>query len=571
MLRELRITNLGVIAEATLALGPGMTALTGETGAGKTMVTSGLGLLLGERGDASVVRHGSDRALVEGRFELVDEALVEDLGGTLEEGELLVSRQVNSGGRSRAFVGGAQTTIAALAQVTTELATIHGQSGQVRLADPQRQRDVLDRACGDQHLAHLARHRELYDRRRAATEELELLTTQAQERLREAGLLRLGLDEIAAVDPRPGEDEELATEAARLGSLDELQVLSEQASQLLAGSDDPSRDDPGAVGLVGRARRVVGQLADLDQSATSLLERAVDLGHQLNDLAADVASYRADLDTDPQRLDAVLQRRADLAALSRKYGPELTDVLAWADQSFERLADLEGSDERIDELRRLSAELSDQLDESARTITARRRAGAERLVEAVTEELGALAMPHARLEFVLTPSEAVGPHGAEQVALLFSANSGAAPAPLGRVASGGELSRVRLALEVVLAGEATGHTFVFDEVDAGIGGAVALEVGKRLARLARHSQVLVVTHLAQVAAFADDHVVVLKQSDGEVTTSGLSRVTGSQRQAELARMMGGLDQVSSAQEHARDLLEAATRARADHSSMDARS
>ncbi|MGA4507703.1 DNA repair protein RecN [Propionibacteriaceae bacterium G1746] len=557
MLRELRIRNLGVITEATLPFAGGMTALTGETGAGKTMVTSGLGLLLGERADAGVVRHGADRAVVEGRFTGADQATVESMGGEFDDDELLVARQVSANGRSRAFIGGAQNTVAALSALTSELATIHGQSEQLRLGSTERQRDVLDRSCGERHILALARHRELYHRRAALTAELDDLVTRSQERAREADLLRLGLDEIAAVDPQPGEDAILATEAARLTSLDELLTLSEQASVLLSGSDDPGSDDPGAIGLVGLARRSISALADLDDTATGLRGRVVDLGHQLNDLAADIASYRADLDADPARLDQVLQRRADLAGLSRKYGSTIEEVLAWAQQSAQRLGDLEGSDDRIDALRAGIAELTAQLDDSAVAITAQRREGADRLAAAVHDELGALAMKHARVQFALTPLDHVGPHGAEQVQLLFAANAGSPPAPLAKVASGGELSRVRLAIEVVLAGDASGHTFVFDEVDAGIGGAVALEVGRRLARLAQHAQVLVVTHLAQVAAFADQQFVVHKQSDGDVTSSDVSEVTGTEREAELARMMGGIDHARSARQHARELLDTA--------------
>ena len=523
-----------------------------------------------------MVRHGSERALVEGRFDAVDEQSVDDLGGALDDGELLVSRQISGGGRSRAFVGGAQTTIGGLTGVTTELATIHGQSGQVRLASNERQRDVLDRACGPDHLARLAAHRRLHQQRREVVAELAELTTRAQERAREAGLLSLGLDEIAAIDPQPGEDQTLTIEAARLTSLDELQTLSQEASTLLSGSEDPGRDDVGAVGLVGRARRAVDALANLDSSASHLLLRATEIGHQINDLAADIASYRADLDADPARLDHVLQRQSDVSALTRKYGQDIDAVLEWAAQSALRLADLAGSDGRIAELRRQVADLTAALDGSAAQITTARRAGAARLAEAVHVELAALAMRHARIEFDLSPSEEVGPHGAEQVQLLFSANAGSPPAPLGKVASGGELSRVRLALEVVLAGGTQGHTFVFDEVDAGIGGAVALEVGRRLAQLAEHAQVLVVTHLAQVAAFADQQYVVRKQSDGQVTSSGVAEVTGAQREAELARMMGGLEHTSSAREHARELLATATRTRSSspvraHSSIVARS
>ena len=276
-------------------------------------------------------------------------------------------------------------------------------------------------------------------------------------------------------------------------------------------------------------------------------------------MEADIASYRADLDADPTRLDQVLQRQSDVSALTRKYGSTINEVLAWASQSAGRLDELEGSDDRIGQLKQQVVDLTAQLTTSAAQITAARLAGAQRLSEGVHHELAALAMPQARIEFALVATDEVGPHGAEQVQLLFAANAGSPPAPLGKVASGGELSRVRLALEVVLAGHAEGHTFVFDEVDAGIGGAVALEVGRRLAQLAAHAQVLVVTHLAQVAAFADQQFVVVKQSDGEVTSSGVAEVTGAEREAELARMMGGMQHTTSAQEHARELLATAVR------------
>lgn len=554
MLRQLRIRNLGVIAEASIDLGPGMIALTGETGAGKTMVTSGLGLLLGGRADAGVVRHGSDRALVEGRFEGIEPALVEELGGDLEDGELLVSRQVSHQGRSRAVVGGAQATIGGLGALTSTVATIHGQSEQVRLASSERQRDVLDRFCGSDHLQALAAHQELHQSRRTLQAELDDLVQRSMERAREADLLRHGLEEISGVDPQPGEDSELAVEAARLASLDQLRSLAEEASLQISGSDEGDLEAPGAVGLVGSARRTLSTLADLDATARDLSDRVEEALVLVSDLAADVASYRQDLEADPARFEAVVARQAALAGLTRKYGTTIDEVLAWAEESALRLGELEGSDERIGHLRAEVARLTQELDRSAAGITATRREGAERLAELVTVELSALAMPHARLGFQLDPLPEPGPHGAESVHLVFAANAGSPPQPLGKVASGGELSRVRLALEVILAGDAQGHTFVFDEVDSGIGGAVALEVGRRLARLAQHSQVLVVTHLAQVAAFADQQYVVHKQSDGEVTASGVSLVEGAEREAELARMMGGMDKAEAAREHARELL-----------------
>ncbi|WP_203566685.1 DNA repair protein RecN [Aestuariimicrobium ganziense] len=567
-LRELSITGLGVIDQATVEFSSGLTALTGETGAGKTMVTTGIGLLLGERADPGVVRRGARSARVEGRFAGDDLAagtpvgtLVDDAGGELDDEELLVARQVNEQGRSRAWVGGAQTSATSLAGVTSELVTIHGQSEQVRLGSPERQRLLLDRSCGPEHVAAVAAHQQLYAERQRLVAELDDLRRSSQERAREADLLRFGCDEVSAVAPQPGEDDQLREEARRLQSLDELRLEAGRLTAALSGDPDGSGYDDhaslGASGLLGLARRSATALARLDDQAGGLNERVHDLAGQIDDLAADVARYTDDLAADPARLDAVMARQADLARLTRKYGTTIDEVLAWADDATTRLADLDGSDERIADLEHRLTALDTDLARSAAAITERRATGARVLEQAAGAELAALALPDAQIVFHLEPRTQVGPYGAEQVSLLFSANPGSMPGPLSRVASGGELSRVRLALEVVLADDDPGHTFVFDEVDAGIGGAVALEVGRRLAQLARRSQVIVVTHLAQVAAFADRQVVVAKSSDGQVTTSGLRVVEGTEREQELARMMGGLESADSARAHARDLLDEA--------------
>ncbi len=559
MLVELRIADLGVIADATIEPTAGMTAITGETGAGKTMIVSSLGLLLGGRADSSVVRLGSQRAIIEGRFDEISPVIqkLDSIGAQTEADELLVSRQVSKQGRSRVFVGGVQTPISKLAEITGELATIHGQAEQVRLGDPDRQREVLDHAGGPELLGLLERYRQAYRRRDQLRAERDDLIHNAQGRAREADLLHFGLDEISAVDPHPGEDAELAAEASRLQAMDDLRMLAERANHALSGSDEGDLDDPGAIGLVGMARHELVDIARLDEQATELANAVRILAGQVNELAADVASYLADLDADPLRLDAVTSRRAQLAGLTRKYGSTIDEVLAWAEQAASRLGGLTQGDQRLNELNALIADLDETLLASGGQITGLRERAAQRLASAVQTELAALAMPHARLRFELQPLPKPGPHGLEHLQLLFAANPGAAPGPLARVASGGELSRVRLGLEVVLAAEDPGHVFVFDEVDAGIGGTVAIEVGRRLARLAEYSQVIVVTHLAQVAAFASAHWVVSKSSDGQVTTSDLRLVSGVDRQSELARMMGGLDDSSSGLAHARDLLELA--------------
>lgn len=556
MLTELRITNLGVIGEAVIEPAAGMTAVTGETGAGKTMIVSSVGLLLGDRADAGVVRRGADRTIIEGRFSatsVVTEQL-QRIGAELDDGELLVARQISRQGRSRAFAGGMQTPIAQLGAITGELVTIHGQSEQIRLGSPERQREVLDRAGGAELTDLLHRYQHAYRSREQLRAERADLVRNAQERAREADLLRFGLDEISAVDPQAGEDAELAAEASRLQAIDDLRLLTERASHALSGSAEGDRDDPGAVGLVGIARHALAEVVRLDERAAELAQTARLLTGQVNEFAADVASYLADLDADPARLEALTSRRAQLAGLTRKYGDDIDQVLVWAAQAAVRLAGLGDGETRLTEIDAELAVLQAQLLDFGGQLTGLREQAAGRLATAVQHELAALAMPHARLRFELRPLSEPSAHGLEQVQLLFTANPGSAAAPLAKVASGGELSRVRLALEVVLASADPGHVFVFDEVDAGIGGSVAVEVGRRLARLAEHSQVIVVTHLAQVAAFASAHWVVSKSSDGQVTTSDLRQVTGADQEAELARMMGGLADSESGLAHARDLL-----------------
>ncbi|WP_338570813.1 DNA repair protein RecN [Arachnia propionica] len=552
MLTELRLNSLGVVAEAVLPLGPGLTALTGETGAGKTMIVAGLGLLLGARADASLVRNGQDRALVQGRWEvgeLMAEA-VEALGGDLDDGvELATLRQVSSQGRSRATVGGAQVPVSTLAGLLAELATIHGQSEQVRLSSPERQRELLDAFAAP---AALEDYRRDFAEHRRITEELARLEAEAMNRAREIDVLRFGLEEIAAVNPQEGEDEALAAEAVRLADADDLKALAMTARGALSGSEE-DLDAPSVLGLVGVARKALETLSERDPGATELARRITETNYLLTDLAQDVAGYTADLVTDPLRQEAVADRRGQLATLTRKYGNDVAEVLEWAERATGQLAELDGADDRIEELRKRAAVLDEALDSAAARISRARKEAAGRLAKLASAELTALAMPHARLEFAVTKALR-GPHGADRIELVFTANPGSVPGPLGKIASGGELSRVRLALEVVLAGQSPGHTFVFDEVDAGVGGAVGLEIGRRLKRLAANGQVIVVTHLAQVAAFADQHFLIAKSSDGQVTTSDVTPLGEEERAAELARMMSGSGESDAGLRHAKELL-----------------
>lgn len=571
MIGEIRIENLGVIQTADVSFGPGLTAITGETGAGKTMVLTGLALLLGRKADPGMVRSGSAQASAEGSFVLApDSAAAErarQAGAELDDGDTLtVLRTVAAAGRSRAHLGGRTVPQAVLAELAEELVTVHGQADQVRLRSPRRQREALDAFAGPGHASLLARYRDRWARRAEVATELSELTDHAAERRQEAELLRIGLTEVERVDPQPGEDVELAVVAERLGHAEGLRAAAAMAHNAIAGSDDAVGAD-GAVTAVDQARRALEQVAEHDAALAELAGRLSEVEYQLTDLMTELSRYADLIQADPARLDQVNDRRAALAALTRIHGPTVDDVLAWASQAGLRLLDLDQGDERVDALHREVQALTAELTELAAELTDGRGRAASRLAEVVTDELGGLAMPTARFTVELRPTEEPGPWGAEDVVMLLSGHAGAPPVPLGHGASGGELSRVMLAIEVALAtagrsAERPG-TFVFDEVDAGVGGKAAVEVGRRLAELARRTQVVVVTHLPQVAAFADQHVVVRKSADGAdvITAADVAPVTGQARVAELARMLSGQEDSATALEHAAELLERSVVAR----------
>jgi DNA repair protein RecN (Recombination protein N) len=581
VLEELRLSAVGVIDEAALDLGPGFTAVTGETGAGKTMVVTALGLLLGGRADAGLVRSGATRSRIEGRVRVdgspaLQEQLA-DIGADLDDGSLILARSVSAEGRSRAMVGGAAVPVGRLGTVADALVAVHGQSDQHRLLQPARQRDVLDRYAGDELLAARDRYRACYHRLRDAERELAEVSATVRERAREADLLRMGLEELETAAPQPGEDADLLAEEERLANVDALRTASEQTRLALVGDDETLGQEAvgqDALAILDRARRTLEGVRDHDPDLAALHDRVSEATYLVGDLGSDVAAYATSVESDPARLAWVQERRATLTALQRKYGDTIDDVLQWGEHAAKRLLDLDGTDERI---ARLSADVDALLAELAslagRTSAGRQDAAA-RLEAAVTEELGALAMPHARVAVRVSRRAdddgllvgqrrvAFGPDGIDDVEMLLAANASATPRPLDKGASGGELSRVMLALEVVLAGRNPVPTLVFDEVDAGVGGRAAVELGRRLARLARDAQVLVVTHLPQVAAFADRHYLVVKSDDGSVTSSGLTAVDGPERVRELSRMLAGLEGSESAQAHAEELLEMAARERA---------
>jgi DNA repair protein RecN (Recombination protein N) len=579
MLEEIRIRGLGVIEDAGLELDPGFTVVTGETGAGKTMVVSGLSLLMGGRADAGLVRPGTDRAVVEGRIRVDPTSRVAkrvaEAGAELDDDTLIVMRTVSRDGRSRAYAGGTGVPAGLLAELAEDLVAIHGQSDQIRLLRPARQREILDRYAGPAVGEPLAAYRERYARLGEVDAELTELVERARERAQEADLLRFGLGEVSAADPQPGEDEALAAEEARLAHADALRSAAEEAHAALVGTEDPAVEPVDALAQVARARKVLDAAGVHDPALAAVSERLAEAAAILADAGADLASYAASVDTDPARLRAVTERRAVLANLTRKYGDTIDEVLAWARQAAERLATLEGSDDRIAALRAEREQLVSDLAQLAEKVSAGRVEAAARLGTEVTAELAALAMPHATLTAAVTQTEqpdgglaiggrslAFGPYGVDDVEWLLSPHPGAPARPIHRGASGGELSRIMLAVEVVVAGSDRIPTFVFDEVDAGVGGRAAVEIGRRLAQLARTAQVVVVTHLPQVAAFADRHYVVQKSSDGSVTRSGLVRLDDAGRVEELARMLAGLEGSASARAHAEELLATAAAVRA---------
>jgi DNA repair protein RecN (Recombination protein N) len=585
MLEEVRIAALGVIEDAVLEFSDGFTVVTGETGAGKTMVVTGLGLMFGGRADPARVRPGAERATVEGRLRIDPGGQVarqvNEAGGDLDDdgGTLVVSRSVSAEGRSRAFAGGRSVPVSLLTYLADDLVAVHGQADQQQLLRPGRQRQALDRFGGAELSAVLSDYQRAHQRHRDIRAELDKLTAAARERAAEADDLRRGLAEIEEAGPADGEDAMLLAEEDRLAHADALHAAATTAHEALLG--DPasgSYQAADAVSLLASARQALEAVAGHDPRLTGLADRLSEAAYLVSDVGAELASYVQSVDSDPIRLAAVQERRAELTRLIRAYGPraegppagtgaepgvpDLAAVLTWAKQAASRLAELDSDDDKITGLAEDEAKLAESVRDLAGRLTQLRRAAADAFAAGVTAELTALAMPHARLTVAVTPSDEFGPHGADEVEIRLAAHPGAPSLPLSKGASGGELSRVMLAIEVVFAGADPVPTFVFDEVDAGVGGKAAVEIGRRLARLARLAQVIVVTHLPQVAAFADAHLVVEKADDGSVTRSGITRLDEAGRVTELSRMLAGLEDSEFGRAHAGELLAAAAAERA---------
>lgn len=578
MLTDLRIRDLGVIAQANLQLGKGLNVLTGETGAGKTMVVTALGLLLGARADSDLVRAGAKHAVVEGAFVVAAGGAAarraEQAGADLEpvdnadpdnaettSVEVIMARSVAASGRGRAHVGGRIVPVATLVELADLLVSAHGQSDQILLRSPARQRDALDAAGGRELAAARDGYTATWRELAAVHERLVALATQATARRAEATMLSDLLRQVEKLDPQPAEDAQLRARSLRLENAEDLARAAAHAHEALAGQDDAMTGQGGldVLGGIDAARRALALAQSLEPELAETDTRLRDAAAQITDIAAGLASYRAGVDVDPAALASIQDRRADLTALVRRVpGADTVDeVLAWAATASARLLELDGDDDRIAQLQDRHAQLQKGLVAAAATLTDRRRATAATLNGAASAELAALAMPNATLTVEVEHTDS-GPHGADAVSFLLTPHAGASARPIGKGASGGELSRVMLALEVCLTTQSDQIvTFVFDEVDAGVGGRAAIEIGRRLARLAAHSQVLVVTHLPQVAAFADHHFVVHKTDDGSITSSGVSAVATGDRVRELARMLAGQEDSRSARAHAQELLDLA--------------
>ncbi|GAA4110637.1 DNA repair protein RecN [Enteractinococcus coprophilus] len=568
MLEHLSINSLGVIEETTVELDPGFNVVTGETGAGKTMVVTALNLLLGARADAGAIRAGDTKATVEAGFVLpADHGAIkaaEEAGAILDEDNsdrhLVITRAISasgSGTRSRATAGGRGVPVALLSEIGEHAVAIHGQSDQLRLKSTTAQRHALDAYGGRGVAKALVAYRRTYTSLQDTSIELQELMSQAQERALEAENLQRSLEEIDNANIEENEDAAIQERIKRLESAEEFRDAARIATTALSG-DDYNLDAPSAESLVEAARQVIAQTPGQVDELEEIGKRLASVGIEIADITAEISQFASSLtDEGPAALNQAQSRLAELNRLKKLYGPDLADVVRWAEEQRPRLDELHGDTERIEYLEGQQHLLSERLQEEGAALTTLRQQAGKQLGEEVTKELHGLLMPTAQFSVAITPAEQPGPHGLDEIALLLQPHPGSEPRPLGKGASGGELSRIMLALEVVLANTDPVPTFIFDEIDAGVGGEAAVQIGRRLARLAKHVQVIVVTHLPQVAAYADRHLRVNKAPNVEAgfTTSDVSELVGEDRISELARMLAGHADSTSAREHAKELLE----------------
>lgn len=559
MLEEISIKDLGVIQSARLPFTKGFTVITGETGAGKTMVLTALSLLLGKRSDSSLVRHGAELTSVEGCWNVTNLTIlpaIEEVGAVLEDDNTLyMNRTVHKDGKSRAVVGGKSTPAATLATIGEGLVNIHGQSDQIRLKSATAQREALDSYAGEKLQQALQTYQNTYKQWKDLTALIKDIKTNMVSRQHEYEELTKNLEELEKISPVKGEDEALQAEAAMLANVETLQEGANEAQQYLSNDDYNTTDVITALNNVVRA---LSHISEYDPKIKELYELAESVKINTEELSSELATYLSNIDTDSlERLNEVQERRAQLNVLIRKYGITLDDVIEYWEKAFQRLEQLgpEGAD--LETLEKKLAETQAALSTEAQTLTQIRQTAKTELEEKVNAELAGLMMAGNKLQINLTTSTGYTSYGVDEISFMLKTPGAAEPRPINKAASGGELSRIMLALEVVLANPKITPTFIFDEVDSGVGGATAIEIGKRLAQLAKEAQVIVVTHLPQVAAFADNHLRVLKSASDNFVATDVKQLTKEEQVEELARMLSGLADSETGKSHALELLEKA--------------
>jgi DNA repair protein RecN (Recombination protein N) len=563
-LEEISIRNLGIIEQSELELGRGLNVLTGETGAGKTMILTALNLVLGGKSDSSLVRHGSERLVATAQFSVTKDSKdqLDEIGAEVDGSSLIVTRTVNSDGKSKASCGGVTVPAGTLADVTEPLIEIHGQSANSQIVKPARQRELLDRFGGTAIASVLSDYQQTYSEYLELKERIKAMRASANKRDGEIAELEEFLAAWAKLKAVRNEPSSVEDEIKRLSSVEDLRIASSGAIAAL------NSEESGALTLLHSARRFLDAAKGKDSKLEEIAERVAESLFILDDASSDLSSYATSLEADPERLDFLQNRKAELNLFIKRWGgaegadEELVLLAAKAKSGKESIADLKGGDERIAELEVELAKIKKSLLTSAQKLSQSRATAADSLSQSVTTEIQALSMPHTRFFAEVIAPDYSGALkesdftqlGCDEVAMQIQGQVDGPKIALGKGASGGEMSRIMLGLEVVIAKSHPVGTYIFDEVDAGVGGKAAIEVGKRLHALAQNSQVIVVTHLPQVAAWADTHFVVKKSSDGSVVQSGVSKLGQSERVEEIARMLAGLEESSSAREHAAELL-----------------
>ena len=556
-LEEISIRSLGVIESSNIEFKPGLTVLTGETGAGKTMVLTALGLVLGSKSDSDLVRAGQERAIVTGKFAVPKDLATQiiDAGGEIEEESVVISRTVSTAGKSRVLVGGVVSSAAAVSSFASSLVEIHAQSSSSKLTKPGVARELLDRFAG----IDLTAYQQTFDQYQQMLRRINELKEQLSQADRQIAELSELADEFAKLNPKSGELVEIENEIAKLGS---VEVLNQAVSAALNLFEN---EDLSAVNMLQQIRKSLDQVNGKDKQLDAITERYTESLLNLQDISSDLSSYLSQLEADPNRFEKLQDRKASLNSLLKRYGKgsdkeaAFEQLLIDGKSAKERIADLSGGDQRVAELQKEADSLFKQLQDQGLALSKLRKVNGDKLSSQVTDEVRNLSMPNASFVIEQTVgdvknSKSFTSNGIDEISILFSAHFGGTPLALNKVASGGELSRVMLALEVVIAEAEPIGTYIFDEVDAGVGGKAAIEVGRRLSKLSKSAQVIVITHLAQVAAWADNHLVVKKSENGLVTQSDVMEVSATERKIEIARMLSGQEDSQTAQEHAGELL-----------------